>query len=56
MRHPRVGAEVFCRGYVLTSFSARYSVAVGMAVQTVVFALFHVLIVGRAYSPSSMAY
>lgn len=41
-----LGQEVFCRGYVLTSFSARYSVAVGMAVQTVVFALFHVLIVG----------
>ena len=41
-----LGQEVFCRGYVLTSFSARYSVAVGMAVQTVVFTLFHVLIVG----------
>lgn len=41
-----LGQEVFCRGYVLTSFSARYSVAVGMVVQTVVFALFHVLLVG----------
>lgn len=41
-----LGQEVFCRGYVLTSFSARYSVAIGMVVQTAVFTLFHVLIVG----------
>lgn len=41
-----LGQEVFCRGYVLTSFSARYSTAVGMVVQTAVFALFHVLVMG----------
>lgn len=41
-----IGQEVFCRGYVLTSFAARYSLAVGMAVQAVVFAILHALMVG----------